>query len=34
MTTFLFAFEDDLFAGPDPDLGDYARRIAAAEGRG
>ena len=34
MTTFLFAFEDDLFDGSDPDLDDYAGRIAAAEGRG
>jgi hypothetical protein len=34
MTTFFFAFEDDLFAGSDPDLADYAGRIAAAEGRG
>jgi hypothetical protein len=34
MTTFLFAFEDDLFDGTDPDLDDYAGRIAAAEGRG
>jgi len=34
MTTFLFAFEDDLFAGPTPDLDDYAGRIAAAGGRG
>jgi hypothetical protein len=34
MTTFLFAFEDSLFAGSDPDLDDYAGRIAAAHGRG
>jgi len=34
MTTFLFAFEGDLFAGSAPDLDDYAGRIAAAEGRG
>jgi hypothetical protein len=34
MTTFLFAFEDDLFDGTEPDLDDYAGRIAAAQGRG
>jgi len=34
MTTFLFAFEGDLFAGSAADLDDYAGRIAAAEGRG
>lgn len=34
MTTFLFAFEDDLFDGVSPDLDDYAGRIAAAQGRG
>jgi hypothetical protein len=34
MTTFFFAFEDDLFAGSAPDLADYAGRIAAAAGRG
>jgi hypothetical protein len=34
MTTFFFAFEDDLFAGSAPDLEDYAGPIVAARGRG
>lgn len=34
MTTVLFAFEDDLFAGSAPGLQDYADRIAAVGGRG
>jgi hypothetical protein len=35
MTTFLFAFEDDLFAGSSGvAVEDYAARIAAAAGKG
>jgi hypothetical protein len=35
MTTFLFAFEDDLFSGTSGvDVDDYADRIAASAGRG